>query len=189
MSAIPLPDGISKEGDVRVTAEGFWGGRLLFMPYYNDKDRKTPSDIYIADLDGTNASPLIKHVMQGKCLQTDGKYLYLSNGALFWSMEEQKNDLHLTYEVYDKEGKQVDTFQHPYSGYATSALPIGGDDGTYLILLAQKEKEMQVLYYDKKSLGSLDGDEIKFDVVAARGLGKKTLLYQELMGQQDGEGD
>lgn len=188
VSAIPLPDGITEEQG-RVDVCTFWEGRLLFKIYSEDKELTDTTDVYIADLDGSNASVFMEDVVQGKCMQTDGKYVYLSNGMVFWDLVAQnlRPMPPLTFEAYDGDGRLVDTFLHPHPGSFISARPVGDGGGMYNLTWSREEKELQLLSYDKSEIGSIGGAEIPVKVAARRKLGEKTYIYQRFFEGENEE--
>lgn len=190
VSAIPFPDGI-KKGQGRVSVCTFWEDRLLYRIFSRDKELTDTANVYIADLDGSNASVFMKDAMQGKCMQTDGKYLYLSNGMVFWDLVDQTLDPppSLTFEAYDGEGRLADTFLHPHPGSFISARPVGDNGGMYNLTWSREDKELQLLSYDKDAIGTLNGKEIPYQVVARRRLGEKTYLFQRILDGENEDAD
>lgn len=162
-------EGMTK--DETILGVTFWQDRILFAPrVWDDTDIETSyletGDIYIADLDGTNAEIFMEDVPMGYNIRSDGRYLYLSNGAMvtmadwgFWDYHEKK-----TLWVYDENLTLVDTLFLPPEMKDFGTPPIGDTERMYTIY-KDDNGGWGVLRFDKSKIGSCNGAEIELTVI------------------------
>ncbi len=162
-------DGMTEEEEILGVT--FWQDRILFMPIiFDGRDLETSyrrtGNIYIADLDGSNAEIFMEDVSMGYATRSDGRYLYLTNGTMvtmsdwgYWDYSEKK-----TFWVYDEESELVDTFVLPEAVKDFGAPAIGDAERMYTIY-QEDDGGWGVLRLDKSKIGSYHGAEIDFTVI------------------------
>lgn len=155
LTEVKYPDG---DEYVDVKSVEFYKDKLLVMGY-DVLNRDDVSDLYMTDLDGKNPQVIIKNVNEMDTIQTDEKYLYISNGArTLWLMEEPP----VVMNVYDDTFCQVDTFTIPFSFCAE----IGCADYLYFYIPDEEDKSLyKILRFNKSLIGNMNGKEIVYDVV------------------------
>lgn len=162
-------DGMTQQEEILSVT--FWQDRILFMPIiFDGRDLETSyrrtGNIYIADLDGSNAEIFMEDVSMGYATRSDGRYLYLTNGTMvtmsdwgYWDYSEKK-----TFWVYDEENELVDTFVLPEAVKDFGAPAIGDAERMYTIY-QEDDGGWGVLRLDKSKIGSYHGAEIDFTVI------------------------
>lgn len=150
----------------------FWQDKIVYRAFdlKSNHEYDTIEDVYIADMDGSNAEILLKDMPMYRWYTSDGTYLYVSNCAecldkIYHSDEfhENKNNLSnmkwdykLQVDVYNKDMELVDSLEVPYHGIPQE--PVYGI-GERMYVNTQDDSGVYLEYWDKTKLGTYQGDE------------------------------
>lgn len=151
LGVVTLPD--LRQGEC-VTGVVFWQGKILIQSYDMLNQKDGVSDVYVADLDGSNPEVVMEDVPQNDIFISDGVYLYRTNAVMSarWEAEEEE-----TYWVYDADYHLVDSYQVPYDTKGGDA--VGHSDikiGVY-----KDDNKWGVTYWDKSKIGTYQGDTVE----------------------------
>ena len=144
-----------------VNSVTFWQDKLVYLGY-NHADElglSAKTDIYIAELNGSDAKILLSDVPQGCRIMTDDDYLYLTNTALVIRGEEEKQ----IYQVYNKELQLVDTMEVPYTIPNDIAM---GDEKGFYFFKGISEEDVDLLFFDKSTIGTYQGAPFSYTKIA-----------------------
>lgn len=178
LSEIQIPNQTETQKVQQVT---FWQNRIIYKAMDLEKQYHYDSttDVYIADLDGSNAEVLIKDVPMYRVCSSDGTYLYVSDYSecitkIVHSSEFKKAlenntisslkwDYKVNVDIYDKDMELVDSVTSPF--HNASALPTepsyGIGDKMYIQVANESGDGVSIQYWDKTKIGTYHGSEYK----------------------------
>ncbi|MBP3678101.1 MAG: hypothetical protein J6I97_07135 [Agathobacter sp.] len=139
----------------------FWQDKLVYQTY-NHMDElglSAKTDIYISELDGSDAKVLLEDVLQGSRILTDEKYIYLTNTAFVIRGEEEKQ----IYQVYNTQMQLVDTIEMIYTTPSDRAI---GDASGFYFFMEVNEDDVDLLFFDKSTIGSYQGKAFSYTKIA-----------------------
>ncbi len=146
----------------------FWNGKILLSPSDTGVELGEQQKVYIADLDGSNMEVFLEDAVRGDYYYSDGTNLYIANYAqVVREIEEEE-----IFRVYDSEMNLVDTFTVPWSGTWNDG--IGKEEGAYFWAYGDDDLDedgetiisMSLYFFDKSSIGSLNGEAFEYTEVA-----------------------
>lgn len=174
LSEIRVPDQSDTE---QISSIAFWQDKLLFGAMDTTKLHQydVTREVYIADLDGTNAAVLLEDRPVYRWYSSDGTYLYESDCSealdrIYHDPDYQYNinhgveveyDATVNIAVYDKNMKLVDRMQSPIKDFPTE-LPYGIGDRMYVLENNEMGDGVNIIYWDKTKLGTYQGKEYSF---------------------------
>lgn len=174
LSEIQVPNQTDTE---QVSRVAFWQDKLLIcaMDCAKIHEYDTTNHVYIADLDGRNATVLMKDMPSYRQYSSDGTYLYVSDcpealDRIYSDSDYQYNINHnveveynftVNIDVYDKDMELVDRMQSPIKSFPTE-LPYGSGDRMYVLEHNGDGERFSILYWDKTKLGTYQGKEYSF---------------------------
>ncbi|MBQ7360511.1 MAG: hypothetical protein IJW63_10490 [Lachnospiraceae bacterium] len=134
----------------------FWKDKAIYYLYDFEKELLEPSNIYMADLDGTNVELFLEDIPQGYNVMTDGHYLYLSNDykVSIGTIDEEK-----TYWIYNQDLELIDTYHLPYEIFGDR--PMGTPECQYILIPDEEGLGFKVLRWDKENVGNYQGSNIE----------------------------
>ena len=166
---------VPNQSDTEIVGDiTFWNDKIIYHAFDLKKnhDYTATKDVYMAELDGTNATVLIKDMPIYRWYSSDGNYLYVSNcpealDRIYSDPDYIDNmnnnvdveyDFTVTIDVYDKNMNLVDTMQSPFKDFpAETAYGIG--DKMYVAVRKEAGDEVTIEYWDKNELGTIKGKE------------------------------
>lgn len=150
----------------------FWQDKIVYQAFdlENRHTYDTVTDVYIADLDGSNAKTLFKDMPLYRWYTSDGTYLYVSNcgeclDKIFHSDAYKENindlsnmqyDFKMQVDVYDHNMELVDTMEPPFHTFPTE--PVYGI-GDRMYVQTADESGVSLEYWDKTKIGTYHGSE------------------------------
>ncbi|MBD5089341.1 MAG: hypothetical protein HDT30_11135 [Clostridiales bacterium] len=159
-----------------VSCVTFWKNRIVYHVFDMEKDGQydATEDVYIADLDGTNAEILLKDIPMYYQFYSDGNYLYVSNCReceikIYDSLEYQNNmnnlenmkwDFKLHVDVYNQDMELVDSVEPPFHDFPYEP-DYGIGDRVYVKIEDESGDGVSIQYWDKTKIGTYHGDEYK----------------------------
>lgn len=174
LSEIQVPNQTDTE---QVSGVTFWQDKLLIRAMDCEKIHQydTTNNVYIADLDGQNATILMKDMPAYRQYSSDGTYLYVSDcpealDRIYSDSDYQYNinhnvevdyDFTVNIDVYDKDMELVDHMQSPIKSFPTE-LPYGIGDRMYVLEYNENDDGFNIIYWDKTKLGTYQGQEYSF---------------------------
>ena len=137
----------------------FFRDKLMLIGYKIDMEDRVeelyhPTNIYMAELDGSNPQMVLEDIPQGYYIGSDGKYFYLNN-AFNVKFGKPELDSEKTFWVYDENMKLVDTFLVPDTADGLFDPPLGNQDTQYLHF--QDEEKWGLQIWDKSLIGTYHG--------------------------------
>lgn len=155
---------ILKVNNKKVGFECFNGNNML-LTYANDKEKF----YYKADLEGNNPKKILTQSHNKMTtISSDGTYYYSDNAI---QVEKKLTKVQIIT-VYDKNMKEIDTFQLPkqISDVYYSFTP--QDENCFLLTKYEGDKNYTLVMADKSQIGSINGDTIKYKEISKLNYGK-----------------
>lgn len=159
-----------------VNSVTFWKDRIVYRVYDMEKDKQfdATEDVYIADLDGSNAEVLLEDIPMHYKTYSDGTYLYVSNcneclDKIFSSPEYEENinnlknvkwDFKLHVDVYNQNMELVDSIEPPFHDWPYEP-NYGIGDRVYVQQENKSGNGVSIQYWDKTKIGTYHGSEYK----------------------------
>ena len=172
LSEIQVPN---QEATQRVSSVTFWKNQIVYDAFDLTKNRQydATTDVYIADLDGTNAMVLMKDMPIYRNYYSDGTYLFVSNAPecadkIIQSPEYQNNiaalenrkwDYKVNVDVYDENMEFVDSVEPPFRGILPYEPVYGIGDRVYVQIEEDSGEKISIQYWDKTKLGTYNGSK------------------------------
>ena len=193
LTEIKVPEQSDSE---RVSQITFWKNKIVFKAFDGNKshDYDTETNVYIANLDGTDAKVLLENIPMYRWISSDGNYLYVSDCSenmdkvIAKSVSEKTSDEEKTYQftthvdVYDKNMKLVDSMVAPYKDLPTEpAYGIG--NRMYIQTYNKTEDGMKIMYWDKSKIGTYHGKTYEFTEFYEQALSEKDMKEKEESGE------
>lgn len=164
----------------------FWQDHIVYQAFDCAKDNRydATEDVYIADLDGTNAVVLMEDMSMYRWYSSDGNYLYVSNTPecldTIYQDYDPNDDTEKKYEfvqildVYDKNMELVDSMQAPFHTFPTEPV-YGIGDKMYILIQNDTRDGIQIECWDKTKIGTYHGKEYELTKVCDMPLSKAEL--------------
>lgn len=170
LSEIRIPDQTETQ---QVSSVTFWQDRIVFQPFDMKKNEQldATADVYIADLNGSNAEVLLKDMPMYRSFSSDGNYLYVSNWSectakIVLSPEFQESlsdntkwDYKVNVDIYDKNMNLVDSVEPPFRDDLPSEQVYGIGDRMYVQVEDESNGQISIQYWDKSKIGTYHGGE------------------------------
>ena len=195
LTEIKVPEQSDSEKVSQIT---FWKNKIVFQAFDGNKSRDydTKTNVYIANLDGTDAKVLLKDMPMYRWFTSDGNYLYVSDcpeniDKIVSSAEfkensdtEQKLSFQFTthVDVYDKDMKLIDSMVAPYRDWPYEPAYGIGDQ---LFLLQQNDAgdKMELYCWDKTQIGSYHGKKYEYKKICEQPISKLDMKEKEESGE------
>ena len=192
---------VPKQSDTETVSDiTFWQDKLLFHAMDDVKSHQydLKSDVYLAELDGTNATIFMEDMPSYRWYSSDGTYLYVSDcpealDRIYHSSDYQyninqgikvKHDFTVNIDVYDKNKELVDRMKSPIKDFPTE-LPYGIGNRMYALQYNETGDGCNIVYWDKTKLGTYKGKEYTFKNLSEQ---KYSSYDLQMMEESNGEG-
>lgn len=196
LSEIQIPEQSDTQSVSEVT---FWQNHIVYCAFDFEKEHQYDAvvDVYMADLDGTNAAVLLEDMPIYRWYSSDGDYLYISNcpenqDKIFNAEDfdsnvderEKKHDFEEIVDIYDRNMELVDSVQAPFHTFPTEPV-YGIGDRMYIMIDNDSGDGIKLEYWDKTKIGTYQGKEYQLTELCEQPLSKADLQEIEVQSEEE----